>query len=153
MDKWTVETVETRLEDAAQVIRRLPPVRVPGYFNTWPSMFVEFADLVGQEPAPMRLPPPSTAAITRMEETLGWLRWLEAEDVKLVWARADRTPWKAICCRFGDQPRDCEPAIPVCAEPDCVAAQWTHSAGEMLARLSAKRSEHRLKCVALRQAI
>jgi Domain of unknown function (DUF6362) len=101
VDKWTVETVETRLEVAAQVIRRLPPVRVPGYFNTWPSMFVEFADLVGQEPQPMRLPPPSTAAITRMEETLGWLRWLEGEDAKLVWARADRTPWKAICCRFG----------------------------------------------------
>jgi hypothetical protein len=101
MDKWTVEAVETRLEDAAQVIRRLPPVRVPGYFNTWPSMFVEFADLVGQEPRSMRLPPPSTAAITRMEETLGWLRWLEGEDAKLVWTRADRSPWKAICCRFG----------------------------------------------------
>jgi hypothetical protein len=49
----------------------------------------------------MRLPPASTAAVTRMEETLGWLRWLEGEDAKLVWARADRTPWKAICCRFG----------------------------------------------------
>lgn len=101
MDRWTVEEVETRLEDAAQVMRRLPPVRVPGYFNTWPTMLVEFADRVGQEPRLMRLPPPSTAAITRMEETLGWLRWLEGEDAKLVWARADRTPWKAICCRFG----------------------------------------------------
>lgn len=101
MDKWTVEAAEARLEDAAQVMRRLPPVRVPGYFNTWPAMFVEFADLIGREPERMRLPPPSTAAITRMEETLAWLRWLEAEDVKLVWARADRKSWKAICCRFG----------------------------------------------------
>jgi hypothetical protein len=25
-------------------MRRLPSVRVPGYFNTWPSMVVEFAD-------------------------------------------------------------------------------------------------------------
>ena len=90
-----------RLEDAAQVMRRLPPVRVPGYFNTWPSMMVEFADCVGREPRPMRLPPPSSVAITRMEEALGWLRWLEAEDAKLVWARSDRAPWKAICCRFG----------------------------------------------------
>jgi hypothetical protein len=101
MDKWTVEAVEMRLEDAAQVIRRLPPVRVPGYFNTWPAMFVEFADLIGREPERMRLPPPSTAAITRMEETLGWLRWLEVQDVKLVWARADRKPWKAICGQLG----------------------------------------------------
>lgn len=101
MDRWTVATVESRLEDAAQVMRRLPPVRVPGYFNTWPSIMLEFSDLVGQESQPMRLPPASTAAITRMEETLGWLRWLEGEEVKLVWARADRTPWKAICYRFG----------------------------------------------------
>ena len=101
MDSWTVEMVEARLEDAACVIRRLPRVRVPGYFNTWPAMIVEFADRVGQEPVPMRLPPPSAGAITRMEETLGWLRWLEGEDAKLIWARSDRTPWKAICCRFG----------------------------------------------------
>jgi hypothetical protein len=101
VDKWTVEAVETRLEDAAQVISRLPPVRVPGYFNTWPAMFVEFADLVGREPERMRLPPPSTSAITRMEESLDWLRWLAPDDVKLVWARADRKPWKAICCQSG----------------------------------------------------
>ena len=101
MDSWTVEMVEVRLEEAATVIRRLPPVRVPGYFNTWPAMVIEFADRVGQQPEPMRLPPPSPAAISRMEETLSWLRWLEGEDAKLVWARSDHTPWKAICWRFG----------------------------------------------------
>ena len=73
-------------------MRRLPPVRVPGYFNTWPPMVVEFADRVGQQPEPMRLPPPSPAAISRMEEALGWLRWLKAEDAKLVWARAEARP-------------------------------------------------------------
>ena len=101
MDNWTIEIVEERLVEAAAVIRRLPPVRVPAYFNTWPQMVVEFADRVGQQPEPMRLPPPSPSAISRMEETLGWLRWLEAEHAKLVWARADRTPWKAICWQFG----------------------------------------------------
>jgi len=58
MDRWTVEMVEARLVEAASVIRRLPSVRVPGYFNTWPKMVVEFADRVGQQPEPMRLPPP-----------------------------------------------------------------------------------------------
>ena len=62
MDKWTAKMVEERLVDAAQVMRRLPSVRIPGYFNTWPKMLVEFADRVGQKPEPMRLPPPSTAA-------------------------------------------------------------------------------------------
>jgi hypothetical protein len=101
MDNWTVKLVEERLIEAAAVMRRLPSVRVPGYFNTWPKMVVEFADRVGQQPEPMRLPPPSPTAISRMEDALGWLRWLEAEDAKLVWARADRTPWKAICWQFG----------------------------------------------------
>jgi hypothetical protein len=62
---------------------------------------VEFADRVGQDPEPMRLPPPSPAAISRMEETLGWLRWLKAEHAKLVWARTEGAPWKQICWRFG----------------------------------------------------
>jgi hypothetical protein len=57
-------------------------------------MVVEFADRVGQQPEPMRLPPPSPTAISRMEDALPWLRWLEPEYAKLVWARADRTPWK-----------------------------------------------------------
>jgi len=101
MDHWTVEMVEDRLVEAAVVMRRLPSVRLPGYFNTWPKMLIEFADRVGQQPEPMRLPPPSAAAISRMEESLQWLRWLEAEDAKLLWARADCTPWKAICWQFG----------------------------------------------------
>jgi hypothetical protein len=101
MDSWTIKMVEERLIEAAAVMRRLPSVRVPGYFNTWPKMVVEFADRVGQQPEPLRLPPPSPTAITRMEETLLWLRWLEVDAAKLVWARADRTPWKAICWQFG----------------------------------------------------
>ena len=36
-----------------------------------------------------------------MDATLDWLKWLEPEDAKLVWARCDRTPWKGICWRFG----------------------------------------------------
>jgi hypothetical protein len=39
---WTVEMVEARLAEAAEVIRCLPPVRVPGYFK-------EFADRVGRQ--------------------------------------------------------------------------------------------------------
>lgn len=58
-------------------------------------MVVEFADRVGQDPEPMRLPPPSQAATSRMEETLGWLCWLKAEQAKLV-GRAEGTPWKLL---------------------------------------------------------
>jgi hypothetical protein len=101
VDKWTVERIEARFEEAAYVMRRLPSVRVPGYFNTWPATVVEFSDRVGQQPQPMRLPPPAPAAISRMEETLGWLHWLEPIDAKIVWLRANGERWKAICWKVG----------------------------------------------------
>lgn len=101
MDEWTRERVEERLLEAADVMRRLPEVRVQGYYSLWPAMAVEFADLVGQEPPRLKRSPPLPDAITRMETTLTWLRWLEPEDANLVWARADGTPWKGICWRFG----------------------------------------------------
>ncbi len=99
--RWTPPMVEERLVEAADVMRRLPDVRAPRYFNTWPKILHEFADLVGQEPPKLKRLPPSSDAINRMEEALNWLRWLEAEDTKLAWARAERTPWKMICWRFG----------------------------------------------------
>ncbi len=98
---WTTAMVEERLADAADVLRRLPKVKVQGYFSLWPNYIYEFSDLVGQEPRQLRLPPPPPAAITRMDATLDWLKWLEPNDAKLAWARSDRTPWKMICYRFG----------------------------------------------------
>lgn len=100
-DHWTPTLVEERLVEAASVMKRLPNVRVPGYFNTWPKMLVEFADLVQQEPARLRLPPPAPDAITRMEEALGWLTWLNPIDRKIVWLRASGERWKTICWKVG----------------------------------------------------
>jgi hypothetical protein len=99
--KWTPSLIEERFVEAADVMKRLPNMRVPGYFNTWPKMLLEFADLVGQEPPRLRRPPPAPDAISRTEETLGWLRWLEADEARLIWMRAEGTPWRAICQRFG----------------------------------------------------
>lgn len=56
---WTPSLIEERFVEAADVMKRLPDVRVPGYFNTWPKALQEFADLVGQEPSRMRRPRPS----------------------------------------------------------------------------------------------
>ena len=101
MNEWTPAKVEERLVEAADVLKRLPSVRVGGYFNTWPQIVVEFGDLVGQRPEPMRLPPPSAAAISRMEQTLGWIAWLDRVDAKIVWLRASGNRWKAVCWTVG----------------------------------------------------
>ena len=101
MNDWTPEMVEERLIEAASVLRRLLAPRKQGYFSTWPAMFVEFGDLVGQTPEPMRPPPPSAAAISRMEATLGGAAWLEPVDAKIVLMRASGTRWKEICWEVG----------------------------------------------------
>lgn len=99
--RWTPSLIEERFVEAADVMKRLPGVRVPGYFNTWPKMVCEFADLVGREPRPLRRPPPAPDAISRMEETLEWLRWLEPTESKIVWMRASGERWKAVCWTVG----------------------------------------------------
>ena len=98
---WTPSLIEERFVEAAEVMKRLPNVRVPGYFNTWPKMLVEFADRVGQEPPRLRLPPPAPDAISRMDETLRWLTWLDPVDAKIVWLRATGERWKSICWQVG----------------------------------------------------
>lgn len=93
--------VEERLRSAARTLRRLPNVKVQGYFSTWPTIIREPLEILQMEPEPMRLQP-STVDITEMEEVLFvWLKWLEPEERRLVWLRAERVRWKLICGRFG----------------------------------------------------
>lgn len=100
MGDWTTTRVEDRLESAADVFRTLPGVMPQGFFNAWPEYFHSFADKVGQEPQ-MRQPRPGPRQITEAEEALLWLRWLERDDARIVWLRAERTAWKPICWEMG----------------------------------------------------
>ncbi len=100
MGEWTTTQVEDRLELAADVFAQLPAVKPTGYFNAWPEYFHSFADKIGQA-AEARRPRPGPRAITQAEEALLWLRWLEKDDARLLWLRANRKPWKPICWELG----------------------------------------------------
>ena len=99
--EWTPEIVQARLAEAADTLRRLPAVKVQGYFNTWPSIVVDFWEAFGWNDTEVRLGPPAPRAIDRMDETIQWLRWLEPDETRLVWLRAEGVRWKVICARFG----------------------------------------------------
>lgn len=99
--RWTPSLVDERLTEAADILKRMPEVKVQGYFSTWPQMVYDFGDLVGQEPPLLRRPFPSPAAISRMEQTLGWTVGLDPVDAKIVWLRAYGERWKGICWRVG----------------------------------------------------
>jgi hypothetical protein len=101
MPEWTRDMVEDRITEAAAVLRRLPPVRAAGYFGTWPEIQRTEEELAAAAPTPLRLPPPGSAAISRMEEAITWNRFLERDDAHLMWARAEGARWKELCYRFG----------------------------------------------------
>ena len=100
--KWTKETVAHRLEEAASTLRRLPVIglKPKEYGSAWPVVIHDVMEAYGDEPI-IRLGPPPADAISRMDEVMEWLLWLEPEQVRLVWLRASRTPWKMIMRCFG----------------------------------------------------
>ena len=100
--KWTVTDVADRFEEAAYTLRRLPPVKVQGYFNAWPPIVRTVMEQLQADRLPMRAGPPSAGAISRMEETIQWIFWLDDEDERrLVWLKAERVRNKQICYRLG----------------------------------------------------
>ena len=98
--EWTGDTVADHFEEAVRTLRKLPPVRVTGYFNAWPEVLRSAKEIAAMEPVPMRVLP-STGAITRLEQTFDWMLWITVEERKLIWLRAARVPWKAITFEFG----------------------------------------------------
>ena len=44
---------------------------------------------------------PTARDIQRMEDCIGWLAWLDPEDARIVWLRAERVRWRQVCIRAG----------------------------------------------------
>ncbi|MBN8715960.1 MAG: helix-turn-helix domain-containing protein [Xanthomonadales bacterium] len=101
MAEWTIARVTARFEEAASTGRRLPPVRVQGYFNTWPVIARKQWEMFAADERVYRAFPPTPDAIDRLLETMQWMQWLEVEQRHLVWMRAKRYGWRDICARFG----------------------------------------------------
>jgi hypothetical protein len=101
MTNWTASMIEERLEEAANTLHRLPPVKVRGYFSAWPQILHDADDRRDWQAEARRLGPASAAAISRMEETLTWFRFLETDDNRLIWLRANNVSWKMVGARIG----------------------------------------------------
>lgn len=103
MTKFTPTDIEARFEEAAQTLRRLPHT---GYYpsmktSSWPEIVQSVHTAYGYDAARMPRITPTPQAITRMEETFEWLRWLEPDDARIVWLRGEGVRWKPICYRVG----------------------------------------------------
>jgi hypothetical protein len=91
---WTPTLVAERLEEAADVLSQLPDRRAGGLYDLWPN--IVGATSAGGGPAAA-----APEAIDRMDVAIGWLCWLEPEERRLVWLRAEGVPWKRITHRLG----------------------------------------------------
>jgi len=101
MAEWKMEDVAARFSEAAETGRRLPPVRVQGYFSTWPAFVREGWEGFTDRDYEYRPMPPTPEAIDRMLEAMRWVQWLEEEQRHLIWMRAKQREWKDIGRRFG----------------------------------------------------
>ena len=101
------EEIAEQLEEAfSDTLRRLPMASKPaGYHTAWPDVVQNYWEVYGLHQATYRKDPPTAAAISRLDEALGWL-WL-VEDTrrrpirKLIVARASGVRWAALERRFG----------------------------------------------------
>ena len=94
---WTPTLVAERLAEAADVLDRLPEPRLRGFYSLLPLL----PDAPAGDGARTRPAAPAPEAIDRMDEAIGWLCSLDAEERRLVWLRAEGLPWKRITYRFG----------------------------------------------------
>ena len=79
MAEWTMDDVAARFSEAAETGRRLPPVRVQGYFNVWPAF----------------------ARVHRPDDGGHALGTMAGGQRHLIWMRAKQREWKDICRRIG----------------------------------------------------
>ena len=97
---WTPKMVCDQMEEAVRTLRKLPPVKVRGYFNTWPAIKHDFGEIIDHEAQPLRLRA-TTAAITRLEQVFDWMPWLTVEERRLLWQRGAKGRWKTISWELG----------------------------------------------------
>ena len=100
MNIWTTEQVAQRFDEAVSVLDVLPQPKSLGYAKRWPDMLYLPRELARQTPTPMRLQA-TPQQVTRMEETLTWITWVQPQTRQLIWYRAEALPWRLIAKRVG----------------------------------------------------
>lgn len=103
MSGHDLNLVSVIFEDAASTLRRISVsgIKPNSYFNNWPDIIRDIADMRNQDSPPVRMGPPSAERISQMEEVIGWLFALTPDERRLIWMRAEGIRWRVICYSFG----------------------------------------------------
>lgn len=93
-----LEDTKARMAEAADALRRLSMhgLKPSGLRSQWPDIVHRVEEAYGWTGERMRPARPTPAQITRMDEAIGWLLWLDEDERKVVWARAMGLSWRRI---------------------------------------------------------
>lgn len=124
---WTAAKVLERLSEAVDTLKR---VRVPDLqrnLTRWPDVVHDAVEGMNPGPVHLKRGPATPDAISRMDESLLWLRWLERDAQRLVWGRIEGASWRTLAHFVGASPNTCR-------------AHFTHHLLTIAARLNGVRA-------------
>ncbi|MDD3445134.1 MAG: DUF6362 family protein [Zavarzinia sp.] len=101
---WTSEMVASRLEEAADTLRRLPDSEARfrlGLRSAWPDVVRDATTAYAAEGPRVRLGPPAPGAIDRLEETISWLALMTEAQRRIAWALASGIPVAGLARMIG----------------------------------------------------
>lgn len=102
-EKWTSLIVADRIREAAETLKRLPDHH-PGkrYRCALPTPVRNPNEAYGYTPLEAPLGPPAASAIDRMDEViLDWMKWLESDEIKIIWSWVLGVPARIVGGRLG----------------------------------------------------
>ncbi len=104
---WTVATIEARIVEAVDTLKRVPAPDIQRAVTRWPEFVRAANEAYGYTPMRVRRSPAAPDAITRLDETLEWLRWLPPAAQRIAWSRASGLSWRRIAAFVGKAPNTC----------------------------------------------
>ena len=101
---WTETGVEDRINEAVDTLSRVPAQSMRRHLTSWPDYIHEAHEAYGYTGFRPPRAPAAPDAITRLDETLGWLRWLPRDAQHILWSRAHGLSWRKIARFAGKAP-------------------------------------------------
>ena len=100
-EKWTYKDVAYAFERAIRTLKLLPAEKIQGYKTLWPDIQYTEQEILQQTASRHLKLRPKTEDVTNLDNVLEWIALVDIEERKLIWARANRLPWKVICRQAG----------------------------------------------------
>lgn len=104
---WTETAVEERINEAVDTLGRVPAPTLRRHLTRWPDYIHDTREAYGYTDYKPPRAPAAPDAITRLDETLGWLRWLPRDAQHILWSRANGLSWRNIARFAGKAPNTC----------------------------------------------